>query len=464
MEPHQLHSNPSHSLDFSFYDHHRHEDISHDQRARESDLLSTIISFPSTSPAQPVLLHRNSLQDRRLSPSSSTSFFLQSTISTNTSSLEVGTSRNELLQLSGPPDLCESDLVGREKLRNLRIPPSVISSRFQEDSILARLNPSAQLGGADGVTWQTYSDVNDVAGGAASVPNDALQLPVNMNLGAHNMLSDILTVNNDQRSYGHRRDTMWADDHGTELLLLPGISAASDEHQHQHQQIIPQQKQHGHASDQDRQQSSSFSGLSTYASTSGGSLRDLSLSLSARENSQNALFGVRGFLTAAGSSSCSQQTQSSTYLKAAQIALHEECTKAITAGAGGSLVLTKPNAICSSDAARVAAPAAIASNELSFTVSGAVSLSGNSFKMNAQDSDMLRSSQQYHHQQQQQQQQAQQQAAMAHLQLQDHYGRVQAFGHNGGTQLLQPAMMMDRPQQLELKRRKLYIMLEEVPS
>ncbi|MCO5590329.1 hypothetical protein L7F22_044298 [Adiantum nelumboides] len=459
MEPHQLHSNPSHSLDFTFYDHHRHEDISHDQRTRESDLLNTIISFPSTSPAQPVLLHRNSLQDRRLSPSSSTSFFLQSTIST-TSSLEVGARRNELLQLSGPPDLCESDLVGREKLRNLRIPPGAISSRFQEESILARLNPNAQLGGADGVTWQTFSDVNDVGGGA-SVPSDALQLPVNMNLGAHNMLSDILTVNNDQRSYGHRSDTMWAEDHGTELLLLPGISAASDEHHHQHQQMIPQ-KQPSHASDQDRQQSSSFSGLSTYASTSGGSLRDLSLSLSARENSQNALFGVRGFLTAAGSSSCSQQTPSSTYLKAAQIALHEECTKAITAGAGGSLVLTKANAICSSDAgARVAAPAAIASNELSFTVSGAVSMSGKSIGMNA-DSDMFRSSQQYHHQQHQQQ--AQQQAAMAHLQLQDHYERVQAFGHNGGTQLLQPAMMMDRPQQLELKRRKLYIMLEEVPS
>ncbi|KAI5060269.1 hypothetical protein GOP47_0024689 [Adiantum capillus-veneris] len=451
MEPQQLHSNPPHTLDISFYDHHhRHEDMA---RARETDLLNTIISFPSPS-SQQVLLHRNSLQDRRMSPGSSSSFLFHSTTST-TPSLEVGASRNELLQLRGRPDLCESTgLTGREKLRHTL--PAAITSRFQEESILSRLNPNSQLGGADGVAWQTYADVNDIAGSTSAPSNDTLQLPVNMNLGVHSMLSNMLPISSDQRSYGHRRNAMWADDHGTELLLLPGISAASDEHTHQQQHIIPAHKQPGNASDQDRQQSSSFSGVSTtYASTSGGSLRDLSLSLSARENSQHALFGVRGFLTAAGSTGCSQN-QSSTYFKAAQNALREECSKAIAAGAaaarGGSLA-AKSNPICSNTAG--VAASAIVSNEISFA-SGAGA--AGAINMNAQQSDILRSSHQYHHPQQQQQVPA----AMAHLQLQDHYGRVQAYCHNGGNQLLQPAMMVDRPQQLELKRRKLYIMLEEL--
>eukprot|EP00250_Pteridium_aquilinum_P004476 c1467_g1_i1 orf=79-429(+) len=116
MDPQHLHPNPSHTHDFSFYDHQRREEVSRDQHVRESDLLNTIISFPSTVPTQPFLLHRNSLQERSIIPGNN--FFMHSTSSTAVS-LNVGASRDELQRLNSASDMCQSNTAnsGTEKLQ-----------------------------------------------------------------------------------------------------------------------------------------------------------------------------------------------------------------------------------------------------------------------------------------------------------------------------------------------------------
>ncbi|KAH7430845.1 hypothetical protein KP509_08G017100 [Ceratopteris richardii] len=475
MEPHHLQPNPPDNECFAFYDHRRQGAMNHDPQARESDLLNTIISFPSASSAvRSLILQRNSIQDTRQSPPSS-AFVLQQDTNSMHATLDAATRcmKDKIpLQLS---NALTSSIDGDKLRRTMCVLSSRESSGLIEGNILARFNPGPPICGSVEGSWQ-LSSANAISE-TTSVTNESIQLPMGSSLCANGALS-VLPMGCDEgratADYRENRDAgIWgAVDHGTELLLLPGVSGACNERAH-YQKVVPQVERHNDAADQEERHGSAFGGLSGYsghsATSGGGNLRDLSLSLSAWRSPHHVLLGAP--------SSLPGHTQSSIFLKAAQSILRELCHNAVTTAGGSFLTEMSSKDELGIRGIPVAGGGITRrSHELSITSGGfkghgcrmtPIASSGTPFQQHTAH-DMLGISQfERHHllQHQHPQQHSQQQmlpSVVGNLDDRSQYGRGQSYSNTGHSSILSSTGLTERPQELELHRAKLYVMLEEL--